>query len=262
MFSENQSDHTRSEDTFSRQNKMTDRIFKIGTTKLLDIHLWYSYVLGLWPRKNSTLFYIIYGYIFQILITFGWTLAKCIETALTQGKSEIIFLTATSLYCVVGTIRTFVILRRNQAIGVCIDAISEFPLNRVEREIAQPKIKAFAFWSGAYFSFICVAFLSTFILPIISPERALPVPIWLPLNWKENGRDFGIAVAYSMAGIFAVLNACGLSSILVWYLLYGCSVTLEVLGHRLKNVGHKENKQKENLNELVECIKIHQGIVE
>lgn len=242
---------------------MSDKDFKIGTNRLVKVTVSVSYFFGMWPKENSTIFYTIFGYMFQILTTFGWTLAKCIGTAFLQDKNEIILLTASSMYCVVAAYRAFIVMRKYKTIDICLKAISEFSLNKVEYEIMQRKIRKFSNMSSAYTAFILLGVTSALLNPVLSVERVMPVPIWLPyIDWQENERDFYIALIFSIMGIASMVVVCAFTPIIIWYLIYGSSLTLEVLGHRLQNLGYEQKNHEQTSSDLVKCIKLHQDIVE
>lgn len=188
---------------------MTVKVFKIGKNRLVTITMWLSYILGLWPRDNSTIIYVIVGYAYQSLTTFAWTVAKCIGTAFVQDNNEFIMLAASSMYCAVAAYRIIIILRKSKTIDVCLDAISEFHLTKSEYEMLQPKMKIFSYLSSTYTTFIFSGLVSAFLNPVLSVERVMPVPIWLPfIHWEENDRDYNIALVFSVTGIMSMVNAC------------------------------------------------------
>lgn len=242
---------------------MTHNILKFGTNTLVEASLTILYIFGTWPRKNSTVVYLIVGHVFQALTTFAWTIAKCIGTVMLEEKNEIIMLSASSIYCVVAAYRGFVFMRNYKAINTCLDVISEFSLSNVESEIIQQKIKTFSRTSTAYPAFYFLGIVSAFLNPVLSDGRVLPVPIWLPfVYWKDNDRDFYIALMFSAMGILSMVIVCAFTPVIVWYLMYASTLTLEILGRRLRNLGYEQTDQKEFTLNLLKNIQLHQAIVE
>lgn len=244
------------------KRKVKEKKLKIGTNRLVAATIWLSYIHGLWPRADSTIAYTIYGYIFQSLTTFGWTIAKCIGTYVVDlDRKEVILLTASSMYCAVVAYRTIIFMGSYKTIDVCLDFISEFQLSKTEYEFIQPKINFFSKLSTSYTLFIFSGFTSALLNPILSAEKAMPVPIWLPyINWQENERDFIIALVFSVAGLLSMVVVCAFVPIIVWYILYGTSLTIKVLGHRLQCLGYGRKNHNENLDDLIKCMELDQQI--
>lgn len=242
---------------------MSDKVYKIGSNQLVKFTIWLNYMIGMWPKNDSTIIYRSLGFLYQSTTTFAWTIAKCIGTVFLADKNDVIMFTASSMYCVVAAYRAFIIMMRYKAIDVCLNSISEFSLSKAEYEMIQPKIKSFSKLSSTYTAFILSGLVSAFLNPVLSAERVMPVPIWLPyLDWKENERDFYIGLIFSALGISSMVVICAFTPIIIWYLIYVSSLVLEVLGHRLQNVGYEQKNHEQNLDDLIKCIRIHQDIVE
>lgn len=110
-------------------------------------------------------------------------------------------------------------------------------------------------------------------LPIFRREKMLPLNIWLPLDWKNNGIHYWIA--YSICFTCLILSWLNsLLTVLVWYLMINCSIKYEILGSQLRNIGitrttnapvaidrgSNGEKQKLLLQDFIELIKSHQHI--
>ncbi len=242
---------------------MSDKILKIGTNRLVNVTLWLSYIIGIWPKSDSTIIYTIFGWIYQMLTTFGWTIAKSSASIWMEEKNEFIMFTAASMYCVVAAYRAFVFMRSSKTIDVCLNAVSGFRLTKVEYNIIQPKLKMFSKLSLAYTTFIFSGLISALLNPVLSAGKEMPVPIWLPfLNWKEYVRDFYIVLIFSVMGILSMVVVCAFTPIIIWYLIYGSSLMLEILSNRLQMLGHALKSDEENFVNFTECIKLHQKIYE
>lgn len=237
--------------------------FKIGMTRLLKVTVWLSYIYGLWPRVNSTIIYTIYGYIFQLSTSVLWIILKTIASLLMDDLKLFILFNGTSCYGSVAVYRALALMRKYKNVDVCLNTISEFQLSKTEYEIIQPKMKTFSKLSSTYNGFIFIGMISAYLNPVLSAERALPVPIWIPfLNWEGNARDFYIVLTFSYISMNSVVHHCAFTPIIVWYLIHGSSLMIEVLGHRLRKLGHERKSSKKHYHDLVQCIKTHQEIHE
>lgn len=242
---------------------MSDKICKIGTNRLVNVTVWLSYIIGIWPKNDSTIIYTIFGCIYQTLTTFGWTIAKTTASILMKDKNEFIMLTAASVYCLVAAYRTVIFMISCKTIDICLNAVSEFRLTKVEFDLIQPKLKMFSRLSSAYTTFIFSGLISALLNPVLSSNKTMPVPIWLPyVNWKENDRDFYIALTFSVLGILSMVVVCAFTPIIIWYTIYGSSLMLEILSNRLQMLGNVQKSDEENFSDLTECIQLHRKIDE
>lgn len=207
--------------------------------------------------------YVVVGYIFQILTTFSWTIAKWIASVMMETRNEFILFSASSIYCTVAGYRGFTIMLKYKTINTCLNAISEFSLTKVENDIIQQKMKSFSKSSSAYTSLFWFGLVSVLWNPVISEGRELPVLIWIPyIHWKDNDRDVYIAFGYSLVGMSSMVIAFSFTPIIVWYLMFTSSLMLELLGWRLQKLGYKQTDQKKCLGDIVKLIKLHQDIVQ
>lgn len=241
---------------------MTDKFYKFGKNRLIEVSLRLFYLFGMWRNNNSTIVYTIFGYIFQAITSLGWTIAKSIGTVMLEKRSELILLTPTTVYAYSNIYRGFLIMWKHDAIKTSLKDISDLLLTENEYETIQKKMKFFNKTSIGYTTFILLGLLSASLNPVLSNGKELPVPIWLPYNdWKENRQDFIYASIFSYAGIASIAIVCAFSPILVWYLILINSLKLEVLGQRLRVLGYKETESNVCLNGLRNCIQRHREIV-
>lgn len=223
------------------------------------------HIFGLWPRKHSTIIYTVLGYSFHILFSAGWTIAKCIGTAMLEDRSDLILLGPSSLYCIMSILRIFIFLYNFANIRKSFDQIREFALNDQESRYIQGRITTFSRTSVAYVVFMFCALGSAVVTPFFEEERVMPIPIWFPLDYKNNVLYFWIGYWFSFLGIFSLVVLDSFLPIFIWFLMYGNALKLNVLSDRVSALGYETADGKHNLKtywSLYEYIKIHQQIVE
>lgn len=239
---------------------MTDKFYKFGKNRLIEISLCLFYLFGMWRRKNSTKVYIIFGYTFQAITSLGWTIAKSIATVMLEKRNELILLGPTTVYAYSNIYRGFLIMWKHNTINDSLNAISDLLLTKNEYETMQKKMSFFNKTSLAYITFMFLGLVSACLNPVVSNGKELPVPIWLPFNdWKENRQDYLFALLFSYSAIASVTIICSFTPIIVWYLIFINSIKLEVLGQRLRILGCRKT-ETEPLDGLLNCIRQYQEI--
>lgn len=240
----------------------TDQIYKFGRNGLIEISLRLFYFIGMWPQKNSTVVYTVLGYTLQALTSLAWTIGKSIATVFLEKKSELILFGPTTVYAYTNIYRGFLIMWKHDTIESSLNEIADLRLTKNEYEKLQAKISFFNKTSVAYIMFISLGLVSACVNPIISNGNELPVPVWLPFNdWRNNNRDYAIALLFSYAGISSIVVICSFTPILVWYLVFINIVKLEVLGERLRVLDCDKNETHKSLESLLNCIRRHLEIV-
>lgn len=238
-----------------------DKFYKFGKNKLIEISLQLFHVFGMWPKENSTIVYTIVGYIFQVLTSLAWTVAKSIATVMLEKKTELILFVPTTVYAYTFISRGFLIMWNHKTIDCSLNSISDLPLTENEYETVQRKMKFFNRTSIFYTTFISFSLVSACLNPLISNGKELPVPIWLPYNdWKRNRSDYLFALIFSYTAIAPITVLCSLTPIIVWYLLFINAIKLEILGNRLRILGSMERKANDSIMDLLNCVRRHQEI--
>lgn len=182
--------------------------------------------------------------------------------AITNDKmGKTIFLTEISIGAAVMSIRfLFFIWNQNGiydlANRVCVFSIQD------EDDYAtfNNKLIKFAKLVGIYLTLtVFGAVLSAVVIPLVGTENTLFLEIGFPLDWKNSDIAFWIAITYLTIQIFISVVVSAFT-IIIWYLLFICSLRYEVLGSVLKNMGHKKTKKvEENHINFLEDLKTSIG---
>lgn len=245
---------------------------KFGSNSFINFALTAFHIFGVWPRKHSTMLYTIIAFAFHTFFTAGWTTAKCIGTAMLEKRAEIILLAPTSLYASMSTLRIYIVMFNFKRIKRSFDEITEFELKSDnESDFIRKKVKRFSRTSVAYVIFMFSALGSALVAPIFETERVLPVPIWFPLDWKNNLLYYWFAYIFSTLGQLSLVVLNSFVPIFIWFLMYGNALKLKLLGGRLSKLGYQSiterrtvgqgpKYQDEGIRMIKKYIKVHKEI--
>lgn len=247
---------------------MTKVHLTFGSNSLINFSILTFHIFGVWPRSHSTVVYTIMGYLFHILFSAGWTTAKCIGTAMLGKRSDLILLGPSSLYCIMSTIRIFIVMYNFENIKKSYDQITEFAVNDDEFEAIRKKIKIFARNSVFYVVFLFSALGSAVVEPFFSQEPVMPVPIWFPLDYKNNIIFFWIGYWFSFLGILSLVVLDSFLPIFIWFLIYANALKLKMLGNRISRLGYEKAEEgtettnhKNAFWSLYGYIKLHKQVI-
>lgn len=219
---------------------MTTTKLSFGSSRLINFSIFALYFVGVWPHKDSSVMYTVIACLFHIIFTAGWTAAKCAGTAMLDDRSEIILQGPTCLYCSMSVIRIFITMYNFKKIEKSFDEITEFSLTSAwELEYVQRNMKNFSRNSVAYVFCIFCSMTSCLITPVFEEERALPLPIWFPLDWKKSILYYWIGYWFSFFGIMGVAVVDSFLAICIWFLIYANALKLRLLGYRISKLGYE-----------------------
>lgn len=143
-----------------------------------------------------------------------------------------------------------------------------------EQKVLAKRMKFFIFVTGFYAATALSALHTTEIMAFVSETRKLPFTVWYPfLDWKENVRDYWIAVSYTHVAIISASVLIIAVDILLCFLLFIVSIELELIGKRLSTLGYskKETPKKrldrinveiEYYNVMKNCVNCHNAALE
>lgn len=243
---------------------MTSANLTFGSNRLINFAIFIFHIFGLWPREHSTIIYTVMGYSFHIFFTAGWTVAKCIGTSMLQERSDLILLGPSTLYCILSVLRIFILMYNFDNIRKSFIQIRDFELNDQELRYIQQKIATFSKSSIAYVMFLSGSLGSAILTPFFEPEPVMPIPIWFPLDYKNNVLYFWIGYWFSFLAILALVVLDSFSPIFIWFLMYGNALKLKLLSNRVSKLGYETADKKDDERTywtLYKFVKIHQKIV-
>lgn len=245
---------------------------KFGSNGFINFAITAFHVFGVWPRQHSTKLYTIIAFAFHTFFTAGWVTFKWFGTAMLDKRAEIILLAPTSLYASMSTLRIYIVMFNFLKIKRSFEEITEFQLKTDhEREFVQKKVKRFSRSSVAYVIFMFSALGSALVAPIFEKERVLPVPIWFPLDWKNNLLYYWFAYIFSTLGQLSLVVLNSFVPIFIWFLMYGNALKLRLLGDRVSKLGYQTFNERRSIGQgtvyqingirtLYQYIKLHKEI--
>ncbi len=93
---------------------------------------------------------------------------------------------------------------------------------------------------------------SALVTPIFEKERVLPVPIWFPLDWKNNLLYYWFAYIFSTLGQLSLVVLNSFIPIFIWFLMYGNALKLKLLGDRISKLGYQSFDEKRTIGQGTE----------
>lgn len=189
-----------------------------------------------------------------------------------EKRADLILLAPTCIYASMSTLRICIVMFNFNRIKRSFDEITEFELESdQESEYIRKNVKSFSKSSVAYPILMFSALGSALVTPIFEKERVLPVPIWFPLDWKNNLLNYWFAYIFSTLGQLALVVLNSFLPIFIWYLMYGNSLKLKLLGERISKLGYQtfdEKRaigqgaefQKNGIRSIYKYIKLHKEI--
>lgn len=245
---------------------------KFGSNSFINFAITAFHIFGVWPRKHSTILYTIAAFAFHTFFTAGWTTAKWFGTAKLEKRAELILLAPTSLYASMSTLRIYIVMFNFEKIKRNFDEITQFELKSdSEADYIRKKVKGFSRSSVAYVVLMFSALGSALVTPIFEKERVLPVPIWFPLDWKNNLLNYWFAYIFSTLGQLSLVVLNSFIAIFIWFLMYANALKLKLLGDRLSKLGYQSYDERRTIGQgtdyqnrsirvLNDYIKLHKQI--
>lgn len=213
---------------------------------------------GLWPQnKRFKILYLIYGVIFQCSFSFGFFASQLLNFYFFTNMDQVavvVFECTAGMSTCVGVINLMVYF---PYMINCIENIKSFKcLNKME---VQMYTTEYAFFTKVMiFNMACCSFACLFSLsaPFFTDKPILPYPAWIPLDWEHNVLHYWIAYFYQLLGVFFLSHTFVLLECFHIFLLISIGVQLDILAHRLNNIGRLASEHHKSLEILIDIIEI------
>lgn len=245
-------------------------MYYIKTHKVIYQLMGAFYQVGMWWRNDDTfvclklgtkLIHLIYYVSFLLSLTCG--------AILSDRTDESAFFVALGLTSVVTCVRLNYILWHKVEICEFINdiAVHTFTIHD-EFSKFNKKINKFMQFVYCYIGVIFFGFFAIIILPIFSYRQTLPLNIWFPFDWSNNGFVFWVAYLYGVTVImFSVIAA--FLALLIWYIIMSYSIRYQMLGDQFRKIGlvvtstariSDEEKGNSFFQDLIDSMRCHQQI--
>lgn len=219
-------------------------------------------IFGLWtPKSGSILIYRLRGIAF-LIFTNSVTFFILVHLFMLEDYSQLSSALWGILPAVCQCIKCVYIFSYNSELQQLIDPIRQFQLKSIEESLLVKNRMSLIYKFAVSFIVTSVggSSLKEWTAPM-NTEPTLPYYAWLPFwDWKNSRRDYWLAWSYQTIGINAIVIMILSTEILFGFMLYVVSIQLEIIGNRLRNIGHSLGEMTnadEATKTLLHCIKIH-----
>lgn len=247
----------------------TSLAIKQATNRMVVVFRW----VGLWPSKDSSIFYWMYGMFVLSTASFLFTFTMMFQLICFTKKEDLTensFMALTELALFVKIVNFYYRYRSMQS---HLDTINEFEFcTDAERKLFMKRLKFAYFVYMMDFIILNVSIVMTFAGAISAPDRKIAFPAWHPFDWENNTNNYVIVVLYQLCAMGISGNVQVVIQQYPSLMFYCISGQMEILSMRLRNMGHKELSEessqvdKENLENISQslnkCIRTHHRILE
>lgn len=253
----------------------------VNPTKVTNVILFYLRFCGLWKPASSassiaTVIYAIYGITFLMTFSAIYTLCMCINLFFIPDLKELTVASYMSLTEFALMVKAIIFFLLNRKLQKLFSTINDFMLeNDGERTFVQKRLNFFFKIMVFYYAVSNGGVLITEFSSAFSSVPRLPYSGWYPyLDWKQNRRDYWIVFTYQCLGMSSTCNMNVTVDSFACFFMYMISVEMELLGMRLRQMGHKNKLLTSHVEpvtlhdgtnylfELVQQIKLHQRMLE
>ncbi len=221
------------------------------------------YVFGFWQNTKTWTFrkaarkflYLLNMILFQTMIV----TCACIN----DNKSESLFLIQVEITAIVMTVKLLYILRNKDnilsflsdstVVNCCTDSGMYVQVNQ--------KVKKFIKFIHVYLAMVAFVVILLIISPFFTSYKMLPMFIIYSFDWKYSELIYWIIYS-PLAFQFFLIFVINLFTVIIWYVMFNCSIRYEILGYQLMNLG----MPKYTINEietisLPECDLFYQELI-
>lgn len=213
----------------------------IQTEQFMRQMMSFLYRIGFWHRgkgiispiaRRIHLLYCIYYFIFFISLVVGAFTSD-------NGDDSVILVEAALIVAVMSIKMWFIMWKQKQIIDL-LNRISVFSIrNYDDYNFVNGKLRRLMEFAKVFLLIVGVANVCiTIVVPLLGNEKNLFVKVAFPLDWKNSDIAFFLANAFVSMGIFLTMPML-LLSIMIWYLMFCCSLRYKILGNDIRNMGVK-----------------------
>lgn len=257
--------------TFTTGNTMIELSGSIN--RVLVFHL---RVLGLWFPEKFSLLYIIYAVLLYIIFSLIYVSCMCANFFFITSETSVSDMTESMLM----TLEYVALLFKsvnffwyNRDMQNNLKIVNTFQLqNDDEVNFVKNRMRVFRNLWFVYYSIINVSASAGYQSTLFRQPRTLPFKAWYPFDWQHNEQSYWIIYAFQVLGMVVQSNMNIIIEIFPSYLMYVDNLKMEILGMRLrgiaknlkgnsiKDIDIKQEEQQKSIDDLVNCIKLHQHI--
>lgn len=235
-----------------------EEIFLVKTGGIIKRSEFLFYILGLWPKDNSSILYKIYG--ISIFVTFyvSYLVATALGMLFSTNFVEKIHLSLVTFSAFAVMYRVLIFYRKKEQIQHLTSMINDYSIDDGKQFTSiNEKIKTFEKYAYLLMYVPAAGVLMIMFVPMISNSKVLIINIWVPIDLEQSSLAFWIACAYSSICLSFIVTAFQ-PSLVIWYTMLNISIKYEILGNKLMKLGNGTAGQFE-MN-LIDLVKEHRNI--
>lgn len=235
-------------------------------------------LVGLWPSESRSILYFVYGAVIFIIFSVGLTAVEFIQLIKyteSEKLTETMFMTLTDLAVLMKIINFF---WRWHFMQELYKIARDFKLETAaEIKFFNERMRCNYWIVLLLFVSVNTAHMGAELKVIFTSELMLPFPAWYPSSWFDGGVKYWLTYAHnSLSHLIGSNIVCALDGFPTSLLLI-VSVQMEIIGWRLKSLGHngpqsatgvEKNTRNpavgkcQSLERIKLCIQTHQQILE
>ncbi len=206
----------------------------------------FYYRIGFWHRVQENAIkeprivkalYCIYHFLF--------TISLAVTAIKTEESDESVFLAETSIIAFVLSVKLWFLIWNQKRILELLNRICVYPI-RYDDDLSfvNKKLKKFAnFMFFASTAAYCTGVCEAIVAPFFGSRRTLFFKIAFPWDWRNNDIAYCVASLFLFTEVFLSITAASIN-IIIWYLMFNCSLRYQVLGSELKKIGNEIDEKK------------------
>ncbi|XP_037042354.1 odorant receptor 94b-like [Bradysia coprophila] len=206
--------------------------------------------LGIWYRGDKPtvkdlrkkVFFSIYYSFFVISVSVG--------VIKSENPDQRIFLADIAIGAVVVVVKFWMLVWKQNEILTLLNRVCVFSI-RYDDDYNRFNYRLTGFMKFVFVFAIITMVAGSLVsvgLSVIGSDKTLFLEIGFPLDYKNSDIAFCMATVFLFTEVFLSLIAL-FFSIMIWYLLFNCSLRYEVLGSELKDMGRTSEKRDAKVTE-------------
>ncbi|EDW78264.2 uncharacterized protein Dwil_GK16337 [Drosophila willistoni] len=244
------------------------QISKLVSTRAFDHHWILWQLFGMHPPKRKALWHRYYTIYSVVIISYCFIfipmtlIGQALAATSLASICEAICVAAPDAFEVLKLANVWRIRDQLQESHTIFRQLDKRLSTRSERQVIHGTVRLAKRIFKATFVVFMILLATGIINIIISKDRILIFPAWIPWDYKKNGDVFLLTVIFNFLGL--LMNAlCALNndSYPVTYVTM-VAAHLEALSIRASRIGHdRELLERQHRQHLIECIQDHQLIL-
>lgn len=220
------------------------------TKKVTDRMILIFRLTGLWPSKNSSAYYWMYGIVIISTASILFTLTMLIQLfgfTKREDLTENSYMALTEFALSVKIINFFLRIRSMQS---HVDTINDFELRTdAERSHFMKRVKFIFLLLIMDFTLVNTAHATVLISVVAASKKEIGFPAWHPIDWENSVRNYTLVLMYQLYAMGITTNVQVVIQQFPSLMFCMVSTQMEILSMRLRNLGHNNHLKNHYCND-------------